>query len=237
MKDQVMFNIFNQQPEISLNTVYQKIKSRCRSQQNFSWCLLIIFFILQYSVPIFLVVLGSLTTSRDQLAYLIKKPPNSNMSKQEREEASKIAKEEADILIGKAIFILGIVTIFLGVINSIIKPAESYDRASEFNNKFHKFEQDLDLNTLEEIDKPEEEKIKYQKIIKILSLKNQELFQLINDYNISRSLQDRSGDIASLKESIEELKSNKTLSNNLDGLTSGQIADAQVTSTRDNNQK
>ena len=55
----------------TIRNIYTDILSSCRWQKRFSWCLLVVFFALQYSVPILLVVLGSIAGSREQLIKLI----------------------------------------------------------------------------------------------------------------------------------------------------------------------
>src|SRR3569832_1250403 len=98
--------------------LYLKIKNRCQFQLNFSGFLLILFFVLQYSVPIFLVVLGSVATSRDQLVSFFKEYPSPSTNVEQEQSSKEPAKDKADILVSKIIFLLCIVTILLGVINN-----------------------------------------------------------------------------------------------------------------------
>lgn len=194
--------------------LYLKIKKRCQFQLNFSGFLLILFFVLQYSVPIFLVVLGSVATSKEQLVSFFKESPSKSTNIEQEQSSKDIAKEEADILVSKIIFLLGIVTILLGVINNTIRPAESYDTCSTFNNKFNKFIIDLDLEIVKIGGLPEKSSINTKKgvdlIGKLLMEKNKELFELIDEYNKARSLSPRQANIKALNQNDEKQESKNT---------------------------
>lgn len=199
--------------------LYKKIKNRCKFQLNFSGFLLIFFFGLQYSVPIFLVVLGSLATSREQLVSFLEVSPSPPINQSTKNDQKKIseakAKTDAEILVSKIIFLLGIITILLGVINNTIRPAESYDTCSTFNNKFHKFIIDLDLEIINfggvsVLASANREEIKL--VCEFLIKKNKELCDLIDEYNQARSLSPRQANIKALNQSNDEkeLKSNNS---------------------------
>ena len=185
----------------------------------FSGFLLILFFVLQYSVPIFLVVLGSLATSREQLVSFLEVSPSPSINQStniDQEKASETkAKAEAEILVSKIIFLLGIITILLGVINNTIRPAESYDTCSTFNNKFNKFIINLDLEIIKLGGLPVQASADMEKIKKVCEFlieKNEELFGLIDEYNQARSLSPRQANIKALNQSNDEkeLKSNNS---------------------------
>ena len=107
----------------------------------------------------------------------------------------------------KIIFLLGLTTILLGVLNNIVRPAESYDKSAEFNNKLYKFEIDFDLAIVKLGGIPKSsEAQEFNSIIKLFLEKNQELSKLIDEYNKARSLQNRTADIELLKQEIDELK-------------------------------
>ena len=196
--------------------LYLKIKNRCQFQLRFSGFLLISFFVLQYSVPIFLVVLGSVATSRDQLISFFEESPSQSTNIEQEQSSKDTAKGEPDILVSKIIFLLGIVTILLGVINNTVRPAESYDTCSTFNNKFHKFIIDLDLEIIElgglqensSLNKKEKQEVDL--ICQLLMKKNNELFELIDEYNKARSLSPRQANIKALNQNDEKQESKNT---------------------------
>ncbi|AUB41090.1 hypothetical protein COO91_07133 [Nostoc flagelliforme CCNUN1] len=209
-----IFNLFSTK-EPNLIQSYYEIRKECKFQIFFSGILLINFFVLQYSVPISLVLLGSLTTSREQLALFFQKAsiPSKDPQDVKLDEAS--SKKEAEILLGKIIFLFGIITILLGVINNTVRPAESYDTCAKFNSKFSQFKRDLDLQILNKgglkkpLDTPE-----FQVMCLFLMEKNDELTKLINEYNEARSLSPRQANIQALntQENKDELKSTNSAS-------------------------
>lgn len=202
--------------------LYTKIKRRCQFQLNFSCFLLVLFFVLQYSVPICLVVLGSVATSKDQLVSFL---PSTSV------EQKPISKEEKDTLVSQIIFVLGLVTILLGVINNTIRPAESYDTCSNYNNKFNKFLIDLDLDTLKLGGLSEKSPLNPQEvdlIYKVLMEKNNELFNLIDEYNQARSLSPRQANMKAINQKDDEQKAknaNSASSEASEDTTSNALAD------------
>jgi hypothetical protein len=223
--------------------LYLKIKKRCQFQLRFSGFLLILFFVLQYSVPIFLVVLGSVATSRDQLISFFKESPSQSTNIEPEKSTKDTAKDEAEILASKIIFLLGIVTILLGVINNTIRPAESYDTCSTFNNKFNKFIIDLDLEIVEAGGLPEKSSIntkekEFDLICKLLIKKNNELFNLIDEYNKARSLSPRQANMEALDQNAEkqELKNTNSASSEASDDSSGNfLADTPKTLNKSSN--
>jgi hypothetical protein len=179
---------------------YFRIKNRCKFQKNFSSFLLVIFFVLQYSVPIFLVVLGSVASSREQLAIFISPNTKSDTDSGKLTDSSSI--------ISRIIYLIGLITILLGVINNIVRPPESYDIAANYNNKFFKFEQNFDLQFIEISDLSGEfdnSKDAVGLIVKFLITKNDELCQLIQEYNDARSLTPRQMHLKGLNKDDSEI--------------------------------
>ncbi len=196
----------------NLKAAYLQIKKHCRFQQRFSNLLLCGFFLLQYSVPVFLVVLGSLATSEDQLILLFQGEDNATQINSSN--SSRQILPQAEILASRIIFVLGLSTILLGVINNIIQPAKSYDEAARFSNKFNKFSLDLDLEIIQAggIPKSSDSKdfiIKFKIINEILLRKNQELYELIDKYNRARSLSNKSPDIDQIIQEINKRNEDK----------------------------
>lgn len=217
--------------------LYLKIKKRCQFQLNFSCFLLVLFFVLQYSVPIFLVVLGSVATSKDQLVSFIFHPS----SKSTNAEQKQTSKEDAEILASQIIFFLGLVTILLGVINNTIRPAESYDTCSNYNNKFNKFLIDLDLEIIKLGGLPEKSSLNAQEvdlIYQVLIEKNNELFKLIDEYNKARSLSPRQANIEALNQKDDQQKlknTNSAASEVSDDTTGNSLADTANTLNESSN--
>ncbi len=205
-------NIENQ--NINLTKTYFKIKRRCLFQKIFSGFLLCIFFTLQYSVPILLGVLGSVTISGEQLKLLF--PQEIDVATEEKENNSNNSEQTQsksdNILISRIIFLLGLITILLGVINNIINPALNYDIATEFNNKFYEFDLQLDLAIVEVggITRSSEAK-NLNLIVKLLFEKNQELSRLIDEYNKARSLHAMTSDLELLKQKNDDLKNTRDI--------------------------
>ncbi len=70
------------------------------------------------------------------MLYFYKKLLSHLKDPQKAELDETLAKKEAEILLGKIIFIFGIITILLGVINNTVRPAENYDTCAKLNINF-----------------------------------------------------------------------------------------------------
>jgi hypothetical protein len=186
--------------------LYSKIKKRCAFQERFSLVLLVNFFILQYSLPIALVVLGSITTSQEQIKLFIS-DRKENLTISEKNKSQEQAISQTDSIVSRIIFLLGIISILLGVTNSTIRPSESYDVAAKYNNKFAQFHYKLEIEMARLI----ESNASKDKILNFLLQTNDELYHLINEYNQARSLRERRTDIDILKQKIDTLKSESQL--------------------------
>ncbi len=75
---------------------------------------------------------------------------------------------------------MGIIITALGTLNSVVKPAESYDWAAYFSNRFEEFDNELNLE-MTEIETLGNADIK--KFLDCLRQKNRELAELINQSN------------------------------------------------------
>jgi hypothetical protein len=184
--------------------LYQDIKKRCSFQKNFSGFLLCVFFVLQYSLPIFLVVLGSLTASQKPVADFL-----SGIYQQGNFEADS---KRTETLVSEIIFILGVLTIFLGVTNTTVRPAESYDISAKFNNQFTQFEIDLNIEIAKFLS---EKEANCSEIFNLLQSKNEELSKIIDRYNQDRSLRPRQADIDLLNQKIEKIMAAKENEDNM----------------------
>lgn len=204
-----LFHLFTKK-DPNLIQLYYGLQKQCQFQIFFSGFLLINFFVLQYSLPISLVVLGSLTSSREQIALFLQKTSTPSQEPQNA-ELNETAKKEAEILLGKIIFIFGIVTILLGVINNTVRPAENYDTCAKFNSIFSQFKRDLDLQILYEggLQDKSPNTNEFKLICLFMIKKNDELTKLIHEFNEARSLSPRQANIQALnnQEKKDEFKS------------------------------
>ena len=219
---------------------FYKIKKTCQFQQNFSFCLLIVFFVLQYSVPISLVVLGSITSSRDSLTSFVQTVFFPTEDLDANSKLAEIAKHKADVWVTQTIFWLGVITILLGVINTTIRPAENYDTSSKFNNKLVAFEDKLDLGVLELGGLPKDSNAINEKFVIFLCNKRDELTNLINEYNEARSLSPRQANIEAVNQITDDKKGPvHTLSenSNVRNVTDSLPAEDSVTSAKSYNSK
>ena len=203
-----------------LKQAYSRIKRRCLFQKFFSAYLVCVFFLLQYSVPIFLVVLGSVATSEEQLTLFFQKSEAERQTPAQAErqtpaQAERQIPPEAEIIASRIIFLLGLITVLLGVINNIIQPAKSYDKSAKFNNKFFKFDLDLDLEIIKSGGIPESSGAKnFNCLVNLLCNKTQELSKLIDEYNQARSLSSQTPDIEEIIQQINEHNKVRQLQNN-----------------------
>lgn len=206
-----LFHPFKKKEPNLIQSFYE-IKKQCQFQSFFSGILLINFFILQYSVPISLVLLGSLTSSREQIALFLPKTSTPSKDPQKPELDNISANQETEILLGKIIFIFGIITIFLGVINNTVRPAENYDTCAKFNSKFSQFQRDLDLQILHKggLSNKLPNTDEFKLICSILMKKNDELTKLIHEFNEARSLSPRQANIQALNNQQNQDELNNT---------------------------
>ena len=137
----------------SYQKVYQDLKGRIRYQRSYTYLSCLFFLFMQYSVP---VVSGLFTALF----------------------GSGMMEAPQGLVV-----IMGIVVTGLGALNSVVKPAESYDWAVLYSNKFEEFENDFNLG-LAELNAQEETDI--QDFINYLKAKNHELAALIDQSNARR---------------------------------------------------
>ncbi|MEO0406008.1 MAG: hypothetical protein AAF289_01530 [Cyanobacteria bacterium P01_A01_bin.135] len=154
-------------------------------------------------MPIFLVVLGSVASSREQLATFFS---SNAVSDAEKSSDSGSGPADSDLIISRIIYLIGLTTILLGVINNIVRPAESYDTAAKYNNEFVRFEQNLDLKFLELSSYSDyaDDNDLAKALISFLSQKNDELCALIQEYNDARSLSPRQTHLQVLNQEMSE---------------------------------
>jgi hypothetical protein len=166
---------------------YRDILNRSRYHEYFSYFLLVVFFHLQYAVPILLVLLGSITTIPS-----ITKQQNDTVvesveliTNQTADGMGKDIEDLLEILVPKIPYIFGILLIILREINITARPAESYDVSAKYNNKFSSFKFRL---ITEWTSLTAEATNNTQTYGQFLISKNQELADLIDKYVEARSL-------------------------------------------------
>ncbi len=184
-------------PENKIHQNYQKsyryLLNRSRYHEYFSYFLLVVFFHLQFAVPILLVLLGSITTipTITTTTQIITKKQNYTVVESvelitnNTKDMEQSIEDILEILVPKVPYIFGLLLIILREINITARPAESYDISAKYNNKFSSFKFRLITEwtslTTEDTNDP-------QKYAKFLINKNQELSDLINKYVEARSL-------------------------------------------------
>ena len=205
-----MRDLQNNSRSASLGQAFSFIKNSCKFQRNFSWSLLVVFFFLQYSVPILLVVLGSVTASRDQLNSFFQSAVQQKLEGASEADREKFVKAKIDVLVSRILFLIGLITILLGVVNNITRPSESYDISAKFHNKFCKFENELDLQLLRVGGLPgkDADAKMIKVVIDLLIEKNAELFRLIDEFNDARSLSPRQANIQALNYKDDDIAEN-----------------------------
>ena len=177
-------------PENKIHQNYQKfypvLLNRSRYHEYFSYFLLVVFFHLQYAIPILLVLFGSITT----IPTITKKQNDTVAESVEliTNHTDDMGKEIEDILeiLGPLIpYIFGLLLIILREINITAHPAESYDVSAKYNNQFSSFKFRL---ITEWTSLTIENTTNTEKYTKFLTQKNQELSILIDKYVEARSL-------------------------------------------------
>ncbi len=177
-------------PENKIHQNYQKsyrvLLNRSRYHEYFSYFLLVVFFHLQYAIPILLVLFGSITT----IPTITKKQNDTVAESVEliTNHTDDMGKEIEDILeiLGPLIpYIFGLLLIILREINITVHPAESYDVSAKYNNQFSSFKFRL---ITEWTSLTIENTTNTEKYTKFLTQKNQELSILIDKYVEARSL-------------------------------------------------
>ncbi|NET67859.1 MAG: hypothetical protein F6K63_27080 [Moorea sp. SIO1G6] len=149
--------------------IFLDIQRRCDFQISFSNFLLYVFFVLQYTIPIFLAAIGGITAGNDLLVSFIQE---------------FVSDEQAENIVNFFIFVISLLGTLFGTISATTNPSESYDNAAAFNNKFSEFKINLaiDMRNLELTNAMEEE------YLQLLKEKNANLSELIEEYNQKRSI-------------------------------------------------
>ncbi|NEO90255.1 MAG: hypothetical protein F6K56_08320 [Moorea sp. SIO3G5] len=149
--------------------IFLDIQRRCDFQISFSNFLLYVFFVLQYTIPIFLATIAGITAGSDLLVSFLQE---------------FVSDEQAENIVKFFIFFISLLGTLFGTISATTNPSESYDDAAAFNNKFSEFKINLaiDMRNLELTNAMEED------YLQLLKEKNANLSKLIQEYNQKRSI-------------------------------------------------
>ncbi len=149
--------------------IFLDIQRRCDFQIYFSKFLLSLFFVLQYTIPIFLAAIAGITAGNDLLVSFIQE---------------FVSDEQAENIVKFFIFLISLLGTLFGTISATTNPSQSYDNAATFNNKFSEFKINLaiDMRNLELTNAMEED------YLQLLKEKNANLSELIEEYNQKRSI-------------------------------------------------
>ncbi|WP_293106407.1 hypothetical protein [Moorena sp. SIOASIH] len=149
--------------------IFLDIQRRCDFQISFSNFLLYVFFVLQYTIPIFLATIAGITAGSDLLVSFLQE---------------FVSDHQAENIVKFFIFFISLLGTLFGTISATTNPSESYDDAAAFNNKFSEFKINLaiDMRNLELTNAMEED------YLQLLKEKNANLSKLIQEYNQKRSI-------------------------------------------------
>lgn len=149
--------------------IFLDIQRRCDFQISFSNLLLYVFFVLQYTIPIFLATIAGITAGNDLFVTFIQE---------------FVSDEQAENIVKFFIFFISLLGTLFGTISATTNPSESYDNAAAFHNKFSEFKINLaiDMRNLELTNAIEED------YLQLLKEKNANLSELIEEYNQKRSI-------------------------------------------------
>ena len=152
----------NNQLVSSYSQIYQDLKKTIHYHRDNTFQSCVFFWVMQYSIPI----LSALLT-----AFIgIKLPENIVIF-------DKITLPNSDTLI----LVMAIILTMLGTLNSVLKPAESYEWAASFSNKFEEFENELNLSMVELGTRSDVTESDY---IQLLRKTNHNLAKLIDERNL-----------------------------------------------------
>jgi hypothetical protein len=141
----------NQESIPDYKSIYRDMKRTIRYHRNYTYRSCLFFLAMQYSIP----VISGVATALIGSGFL-----------------GKPSEQQ--------VIVLGIIITALGTLNSVVKPAESYDWAAYFSNRFEEFDNELNLE-MTEIETLGNADIK--KFLDCLRQKNRELAELINQSN------------------------------------------------------
>ncbi len=149
--------------------IFLDIQRRCDFQISFSNFLLYVFFVLQYTIPIFLATIAGITAGNELLVSFIQE---------------FFSDDQAENIVNFFIFFISLLGTLFGTISATTNPSESYDNAAAFHNKFSEFKINLaiDMRNLELTNAMEED------YLQLLKEKNTNLSELIEEYNQKRSI-------------------------------------------------
>lgn len=141
--------------------IYRDLKKTIHHHRNYSYLNCVFFLGMQYSIP----VLSALLTTVIAVEGLPENILNTKLPN--------------DTLV----LIMSIILTMLGTLNSVLKPAESYEWAASFSNKFEEFENELNLSIVELGTRSDVTEFDY---IQLLRKTNHNLAKLIDERNLGQ---------------------------------------------------
>lgn len=141
--------------------IYRDLKRTIHYHRNDTYWSCVFFLCMQYSIPVLSAFLTAFIGTKilpDNIVIL------------------NIIILPSDILV----LIMAITLTMLGALNSILKPAESYEWAASFSNKFEEFENELNLSMVELGTRSDVTEFDY---IQLLRTTNHNLAKLIDERN------------------------------------------------------
>jgi len=152
----------NNQLVSGYSQIYRDLKRTIHYHRNDTYWSCIFFLCMQYSIPVLSAFLTAFIGTKilpDNIVIL------------------NIITLPSDTLV----LIMAITLTMLGTLNSILKPAESYEWAASFSNKFEEFENELNLSIIELGTRSDVTESEY---IQLLRKTNHNLAKLIDERNL-----------------------------------------------------
>lgn len=150
----------NNQLVSSYSQIYRDLKRTIHYHRNDTYWSCVFFLTMQYSIPVLSALLTGLIG--------IKLPENI------------VIFNEITLPSDTLVLTMAIILTMLGTLNSILKPAESYEWAANFSNKFEEFENELNLAMVELGTRSDVTEFDY---IQLLRKTNHNLAKLIDERN------------------------------------------------------
>jgi len=138
--------------------IYRDLKKTIHYHRKDTYWSCVFFWVMQYSIPVLSALLTTVIAAEGLPENILNiKLPNDDL-----------------------VLIMSIILTVLGTLNSVLKPAESYEWAANFSNKFEEFENELNLSMVELGTRSD---VKESDYIQLLRTTNHNLAKLIDERN------------------------------------------------------
>ncbi|HEY9863761.1 MAG TPA: hypothetical protein V6D21_06230 [Candidatus Obscuribacterales bacterium] len=149
----------NNQLVSSYSQIYRDLKRTIHYHRNDTYWSCVFFLGMQYSIPVLSALLTTVIAAEGLPENILNtKLPNDAL-----------------------VLIMSIILTVLGTLNSVLKPADSYEWAASFSNKFEEFENELNLSIIELGTRSDVTEFDY---IQLLRKTNHNLAKLIDERNL-----------------------------------------------------